>query len=217
MVVLAVFLFELGLPNPKSHPGTSPPRWRLLIFSAAALGLAAAGKYLYGIVGFVLLAFLIRRTRSIRSALLYCTAALSVFLLADPFLWPNPPMRLWESLTFHWRFAHSEHVVSFAMPWYSPIAHLLRAAPTKWHPGVFYTGLADLIILPLSLIGIPRALRDRPIWVAWAGFGLLVLLIWPTKWPQYILLVLPPLSVCAGIGIEQIRSIVRGLYVKRNT
>lgn len=208
MAVLAVFLFELGLPNGRSRVDAVQTRWRLLIFSAAALGLSAAGKYLYGIVGFVLLAFLIRRTHSVRSTLLYCCAALSVFLLADPFLWPNPPMRLWDSLTFHWRFAHSEHVVSSAMPWYSPIAHLLRAAPTKWHPGVFYTGLADLIILPLSLIGIPRALRERPIWVAWAGFGLFVLLIWQTKWPQYILLVLPPLSVCAGIGIEQIGGIV---------
>ncbi|MBI2841691.1 MAG: hypothetical protein HYX75_25530 [Acidobacteria bacterium] len=207
MAVLAVFLFERALVADGPKPNSSQPlrlRWSLLIPSAATLGLAAAGKYPYGIVGVVLLAFLLCRARSLRTVLLYSAAALLFFLLADPFLWPNPPGKLWESLTFHVRYSQSEHVVSSGMPWYSPFAHLLRAAPTKWHPGVFYTGLADLIILPLSLLGVPRALRERPVWVAWAGFGLLFLTLWPTKWPQYILLVLPPLTVCAGIGIEQI-------------
>lgn len=210
MAVLAVILFERAVKDgPK--PNSSPPlrvRRSLLILSAATLGLAAAGKYPYGIVGIVLLAFLFHRTRSPRTTLLYPASALLFFLLADPFLWPNPPARLWESLTFHVQYSQSEHVVSAGMPWYSPYAHLLRAAPTQWHPGVFYTGLADLIILPLSLLGIPRALRERPVWVAWAGFGLLFLTLWPTKWPQYILLVLPPLTVCAAFGIEQIRRAV---------
>lgn len=206
MAVLAVFLFELGIANkgPTDNPEPAPLRWRLLMLSAVSLGLASAGKYLYGVVGLVLLAFLIRKTRSVRPVLLYCLPALAVFFVADPFLWPNPAVRLWASLTFHWHYAHSKHVVESAMPWYSPFIHLLRAAPTQWHPGVFYTGLADLLIFPLSFVGLPRAWRERPIWVAWAGFGLFVLLLWPTKWPQYILLVLPPLSVCAGIGIQQI-------------
>ena len=80
----------------------------------------------------------------------------------------------------------------------------LQSEPTKWHPGLFYTGLVDVLILPLSFIGLRRSLHERPIWVAWAGFGLLVLLVWPTKWSHYILIILPPLAVCAGIGIEQV-------------
>ncbi len=201
MAMLAVFLFEFGVPNKN---GNAEASWKLLIPSAIALGMAGAGKYLYGFVGFVLLAFLIRRTRSLRTALLYCGVAILAFLLFDPFLWPNPPSRLWDSLTFHWRFAHSEHVVSAGLPWYAPFYYLLHAEPTKWHRDVFVTGLADILILPLSLFGIPRAVRERPIWLAWAAFGLFFLLIWPTKWPQYILFVLPPLAVCAGLGVEQI-------------
>jgi hypothetical protein len=206
MAVLAVFLFELGLL--KQQPPRRP-RWTLLLLSAVTLGLAAAGKYLYGIAGFVLLAFLIHRTRSARAALTYCLAALVVFLLADPYLWPDPPVRLWESLTYHWHYSHSRHVVESAMPWYSPFVHLLRAAPFAWHPGVFYTGLADVVILPLAVVGLPASIRRRPVWPAWAGFGLFFLLIWPTKWPQYILLVLPPLCVCAAMGIEQIARFLR--------
>jgi hypothetical protein len=207
MSILAVFLFEKGVPK-KSQGESAQPKWKLLILSGAALGLAAAGKYLYGIVGFVILAFLIYRTRSIRIATLYCLLALFVFFIADPFLWPNPIVRLWNSLTFHWGFSHSEHVVSSAMPWYSPFVHLLKPAPTQWHPGVFYTPVADLVILPLSILGLPRAWKDRPIWVAWAGTGLVFLLLWNTKWPQYILLVLPPLCVCAGIAIQQIGTFI---------
>jgi hypothetical protein len=205
MAMLAVFLFEFGVTNKKD---TAETKWRLLIPSAIALGVAGAGKYLYGFVGFVLLAFLIRRTHSLRSAFLFCCIAILTFLLFDPFLWPNPPSRLWDSLTFHWRFAHSEHVVSAGLPWYAPFYYLLHAEPTKWHRDLFLTGLADVLILPLSLFGIPRAIRQRPIWIAWAGFGLFFLLIWPTKWPQYILFVLPPLAVCAGLGVEQIGSTI---------
>jgi len=201
MGLLAVFLFEFGVPEKK---GNADANWKFLIPSAIALGLAGAGKYLYGFVGFVLLAFLIRRTRSLQSSLLYSGVALAAFLLADPFLWPNPALRLWDSLTFHWRFAHSEHVVSAGLPWYAPFYYLLHAEPTKWHRDIFVTGLADILILPLSFFGIRRAIQERPIWVAWAAFGLIFLVLWPTKWPQYILFVLPPLAVCAGIGVEQI-------------
>jgi hypothetical protein len=213
MAILAVFLFEFAVPK-RSDIEAARLNWQILILSAAALGLAAAGKYLYAIVGFVLLAFLILRTRSIRACLLFSVAALLVFFIADPFLWPNPPVRLWKSLTYHWHYAHSDHVVRSAMPWYSPIYFLLRSAPTEWHPGVFYTGVANMILLPLSLIGLVRALRERPIWVAWAAAGLVLLLLWPTKWPQYTLVIVPPISVCAGFGIEQIIRLITNALKK---
>lgn len=214
MGLLAVFLFEFGVPAKNDN---ADAKWKFLIPSAIALGFAGAGKYLYGFVGFVLLTFLIRRTRSIKSSLLYSAVAIVAFLLADPYLWPNPPVRLWDSLTFHWRYAHSEHVVSSALPWYAPFYYLSHAEPTKWHRDIFVTGLADILILPLSFFGIRRAIQERPIWVAWAAFGLVFLVLWPTKWPQYILFVLPPLAVCAGIGVEQIANFIWKKYRKPST
>jgi hypothetical protein len=196
--VLCVYLFEHAVPAKE----VERQRRGLLIASAAAMGLAAAGKYLYGIVGFVLLPFLFYRTRSWKSVVSFLGISLLIIFAADPFLWANPPARLWESLTYHWNYSHGEHVVSAGMPWYSPFVHLLRAAPTHWHPGVFYTGIADVIVLPLAIVGIKRSIRERPIWLAWAAFGLFFLLLWPTKWPQYILIVLPALYVCAGVGIK---------------
>jgi len=203
MALLAVLLLEMGFPKTQAPVKVSAES-KFLIVSAVALGLAAAGKYLYGTVGIALAGFVVHRTRSARSLLLYCSIALAAFLLADPFLWPNPYSRLLESLSFHWRYAHAGRVVSLGMPWYSPIVHLLWPQPKWWHPGVFYTRLADFLILPLSLFGLRRAVDERPIWVAWAGVGLVFLFIWPTKWPQYVLLVLPPLAGCAGSGLERV-------------
>lgn len=217
--VLAVFLFELGFARKRGEAsgaaGTGavvdrqPPSLPILVGSAASLGLAAAGKYLYGIVGFVLLAFLIYRTRSVRLAALYCLAALGLFFAANPFLWPNPGARLWNSVTYHWQYSHGKHVVESGLPWYAPVVYLVRSLPTAWHRGVFITGgVADHLILPLALIGIPRAFRERRIWLAWAGFGLLFLFVWATKWPQYILMILPPLCVCAACGIRSVAALI---------
>lgn len=204
MAVLAAFLFDLAFPKDPERE----IRRSLLYLSAAALGLAAAGKYLYGAVGFVLLFFVILRTRSAPKAAVFCITALAIFLLADPYLWPNPALRLWESLTFHWHYAHGDHVTSTGLPWFTPFTYFLSAKPTHWHRGLFVTGLADVLILPLSLLSISRARKERPVWLAWAGFGLIVLLLWPTKWPQYTLLIVPPLCVCAGLEIQQLIGMV---------
>lgn len=195
---LAVLLLEFGIAKKNQ---------RLIYGSSAALGISTAGKYIYGITGFVLIAFLvtaIRKGALPRRTYVYPLIALAIFLIADPSIWPNPPILLWNSLTYHWQYAHGEHVVSSAMPWYSPIAFLLHSAPTEWHKGVFYTGIADYLILPLSIVGAKRAMRERPIWIAWAIVGIFFLIIWPTKWPQYTLLVRAPLAICAGLGIQLI-------------
>jgi hypothetical protein len=44
-------------------------------------------------------------------------------------------------------------------------------------------------------------LCQHPVWAVWAAVALVFLVLWPTKWAQYLLLVLPPLSVCAGMGV----------------
>jgi len=204
MAVLAVVLCERATRRGTDSPSDASVGWPSLVLSAAALGLAAAGKYIYGVTGLVLFAALLVQRRAIRSLVVFALVTTAVFFAADPFLWPNPPERLWESVTYHWDYSHSKHVVSAGMPWYSPVMHLAWPAPTQWHRGVFLTGLVDMLLLPLSIIGLPWAVRKRPLWVAWAATGLLFLFLWPTKWPQYILLVLPPLAVCAGIGCVEI-------------
>ena len=56
----------------------------------------------------------------------------------------------------------------------------------------------------------PAAARHRPVWLAWAVVGLLFLLAWPTKWPQYTLLARPPLTVLAGLGLVAVKDRLLG-------
>ena len=55
----------------------------------------------------------------------------------------------------------------------------------------------------------PRARRSRPRWksvVRWLGLGLLFLLFWETKWPQYVLILTAPLCMAAAAGAERVGS-----------
>jgi len=181
-----------------------------LALAGGLLGLAGAGKYPYAmVIGLAFLPFLVREGRAsgrVWAAMVLPTAGL--FVLAHPALWPDPPGLLWESITFHLRYSRSEHVVRSALPWYQPLYHLTHATPTKWHTGVFATGATTWVLLPLALIGAPATWRQRPVWASWAAVGLVFLVLWPTKWAQYLLLVLPALYVCAGMGVSTLYKLV---------
>ncbi|WP_257453933.1 hypothetical protein [Archangium lipolyticum] len=208
--ILAVLAFERARRGHAVPGRESPFRDGPLALSGVLLGLAAAGKYPYAmVVGLAFLPFLVREGRARgRVWAAFALPALATFLLAQPALWPNPPVRLWESLTFHWHYSRGEHVVRSALPWYQPLYHLTHATPTQWHAGVFATGATQWVLLPLAVIGARATLRQRPVWAAWAGVGLVFLVLWPTKWAQYLLLVLPPLSVCAGMGVSTLYGLV---------
>jgi hypothetical protein len=97
-----------------------------------------------------------------------------------------------------------------ALPWWYQLHYLTRSAPARWHPGVFPIGWLDVLLLPVAALGVPSAARHRPVWLAWAVVGLLVLLAWPTKWPQYTLLVRPPLTVLAALGLVAVKDRLLG-------
>jgi len=102
-------------------------------------------------------------------------------------------------------------VKSAALPWYQQVVWLFKAGPTEWHPGVFPAGKVTLALLPLAVLGFPVAAARRPVWAAapLAGFGFL--LVWPVKWPQYLMLVLLPLAICAAHAPATIVALVRRL------
>jgi 4-amino-4-deoxy-L-arabinose transferase-like glycosyltransferase len=60
------------------------------------------------------------------------------------------------------------------------------------------------VLAPLAVAGLPWAARRHPVWVVWAGVAVAFLVLWPTKWAQYVLFALPPLAVCAGVGLEEL-------------
>lgn len=195
--LLAVLLFE------RARATVNPSRERTLwAVCALSLGAAAAGKYPYGlVVGLAFLPLCALERRHWRRWLVLALVALAAFFLLDPFLWPAPIARTLESVGFHWNYSHGEHVKEAGLPWWAPLYFLTHAEPLHWHKTVFFTGVVEWIALPLAALGWWRTVRTRPVWASWAAVGLAFLLVWPTKWPQYTLLVLPALCMCAANAI----------------
>lgn len=200
--------------------------------SALLLGLTAAGKYLYALVGFAILldwyfgrwyrpstppqpsslpaAGLLRRLAPPREMLLWGVSALLFFLLANPYLWPNPLGRLADSLFFHSRYSTgAREVIESAFPVYQPFIWLVTSA-ADWHPQDVFLFSIDLFIVFLAAFGLARLWKKAPVFVFWLAVGILFLLAWPTKWPQYILVLTVPLSLAAG---ESLLILLQSIWV----
>lgn len=187
---------------------TSSRRAGWLVLSAIFLGLTAAAKYLYAVVGFAILADWLwqahtenRLRREIALALAWGALALLLFFAADPYLWPNPLERLRESLFFHVTYSTSAaEVKSVNWPFYQPIVWLFFS-PYWWGQNGVFAFPFDPFIAALALAGLPRLWRKQRVLGLWIVFSLAFLFVWPTKWPQYLIIYTAPLSLAAAEGI----------------
>lgn len=193
--------------RPISSPGMFPnSAWFWL--SAFFLGMTAAGKYTYFPILFVILflGYLAarHRTLSISSLLPYFLFSGFTFFILNPALWTDPFTNLWNSLLFHTQYSQSLDVLVSGYRWYQPLVWIAHSAGFQWHPEVFfYIGFDGLIFL-LAAAGMVREWRARPWLVVWIAVSLVFLLIWPTKWPQYTLVVIPALCFSASSTAEWI-------------
>lgn len=187
------------LRTQKSGPTGRPDGWFWL--SAAALGLTAAGKYSYFPIFFVIFYLAIWEKKiGWKYLLLYLGMAGLTFWLLDPALWRDPFNRLMGSVTFHGDYSQSQHVQQSGYPWYQPFLWVSRSWGARWHPEVFFNFGLDAIIFILALIGLPRVWKERRFVIVWLVVGMLALLLWPTRWPQYTLVVLPAFCLAAADG-----------------
>jgi len=197
----------------KRGPGKQTLKW--LALSAAALGIAAASKYMYAAIGVVMVLYcgfwMIRKRQSVFGYLaIWAFLSLLVFWVADPYLWVNPIQHLSASLKFNIDFANGPAVKYTAYPRWQPIQWLLKSMPQQpqtritaffLQPGDFWISI-DTWIFGFGIIGLPLMIKRRPEYFTWLVMGLVFLLVWSTKWPQYVLLVLPPLCLAAAEGVQ---------------
>ena len=175
--------------------------------SAFALGLTAASKYIYCIVGIAILVDWFRTTQLERSGslkwlgmlVIWGAFALLIFFAASPYLWPDPFGRLKDSILYLAAYSQGAHVQEAGYPIWQPLVWLAMSVP--WHPGVFVVSL-DVLISLLALVGIKRLWQKEPFYIFWLGLALAFLLLWSTKWPQYILILTAPLSIAAAEGLQ---------------
>ncbi len=177
-----------------------------LIGSAVLLGLAADSKFLHGTVGFAILLdwFLLAKrsnnlSRYYKLALFWGLLSLLVFFAANPFLWPDPIGRIKETLAAIQNTTTNPNVTNAGFPLWQQLNWLSMSVP--WDQNSAFLILADTFIAFLAVIGFGRMWKKESAFGVWLLFELVVLLLWRTKWPQYILIVTAPLALSAGEGI----------------
>jgi hypothetical protein len=179
---------------------TAGSRWFWI--SAVALGATAASKFTYLPVGLVILYLATWEKRwRWQHLLFYGAAAGAVFWLLNPTLWHDPLNRLLELASFHVRYSQGAHVQQVGYPWYQPLYWISRSPPSLWHPEVFFYPGIDGAVALLGLVGLNWEWKERRWVVVWVLTSLLFLLLWPTKWPQYTLVLIPALCLSAGSAV----------------
>lgn len=180
-----------------------PGRWFWL--SAVAFGISAASKYSYLPVILVVLAFIavFEKKIKIHWLFLYGLLSLVIFLALDFHLWHDPVDRLFGSLSYHLDYSQSQHVEEVGYPWYQPFAWIFTSAPARWHPKVFFYYGFDGLISILAVLGIAREWKERRWLVIWLLAGIIFLLAWPTKWPQYALTLTPALVIMGAKSLQR--------------
>jgi 4-amino-4-deoxy-L-arabinose transferase-like glycosyltransferase len=194
------------------------------IASGVLLGLSAAGKYMYAVVGVAILidwwlALRPAPTRfssKLRPLLSWGLLALAAFYAANPYFWPDPLWRLEFSLFYHAEYAGGGSPGGFP-PW-QPLVWLATSLPeatARAAPRLYLVRL-DLWISLLALLGLDRLWRKQRVYVLWLAVGLLFLLVWNTKWPHYILILSAPLCLAAAEGAQRLFGPLRVLLARRS-
>jgi ABC-type sugar transport system permease subunit len=184
-----------------------------LVGSAVLLGLAADSKFLHGTIGFAVLIdwFLDAKrnndfaehpfgvSRYYKRAFLWGLLSLVIFFIANPYLWPDPLGRLRATLDAVSYTATNPNVENAGYVFWQQLNWLSMSVPWQLDPPAFVI-MADTFIAILAVIGFRRLWDSRRVFAIWLVLGLVVLLLWRTKWPQYLLVLTVPLALAAAEG-----------------
>jgi arabinogalactan oligomer/maltooligosaccharide transport system permease protein len=180
----------------------------VLITSAVFLGMSASSKYLHSAVGFAILIdwFLSAGKNNelklfFRNALLWGLLSLAVFLLCNPFYWPDPIERIQVTLEAVRGTTTNANVAAANLPMWQQFVALSSSVPTYWNPHGFLLRV-DTLISIFAIAGFAATWKKNRFIALWLLVDLFLLLVWRTKWAQYTLVATAPLSFVAAEGIK---------------
>ncbi|MCJ7621867.1 MAG: hypothetical protein MUO76_00055 [Anaerolineaceae bacterium] len=184
--------------------------------SAFFLGITAASKYVYCVIGVAVVIHLfinmLRKKISPASiSLLFAWGgvALLTFFIFNPYLWPHPIERLVRSLMYHVNYPMSNNVKQYNYPFWQTFLWLATPFSTFFPlTRSSFVIRMDLVISLLALAGIPRLFRHHQLFFIWLMTGLIILLVWQTKWPQYTLIIMVPFCFSAAEGARWLYNLV---------
>ncbi len=188
-------------------------RWNVWLFlSTLALGITVAAKFPYGIVGVAIAVHWLMEEYPAQERLKglklirwlapvagFAILAAITFFATNPRLWTDPLSRLGAAITFHGDYATSDYVRGAGLPPWQPFVWLFQSVP--WHPGVFLVSM-DVLITLMAILGYKQMWERQRVFALWLVIALGFLLVWPTKWPQYILILTVPLSLASAYGFR---------------
>lgn len=201
------------IPWRKSEFSEKPGRlrWLWLAASAIFLGMTAAGKYIYCVVGLAILVdfitHLVKNKQKMGQRLITITVwgllAVAMFFVFNPIIWIYTWERLSASILFHINYPSTDNVVGSGRDWWYPLYLLVRPTSVAypWNKDVFLFE-PDAWITLLGFLGVPVLWRQKRAYAIWFGVSLIFLLIWATKWDQYVMIILPSLCLSAGMLVE---------------
>ncbi len=223
--LLAALAYLFWFEREKRRPSKKNLIW--LGLTAVLLGMTVASKYTYAITAIaigshLILMVILKKIKPVYLAYLLGlgVAALVAFFLFDPYLWPHPIARLITSLSFHLKMPGSKLVARYDYPFWQSLTWL--TAPFSTFFGAALPSLPvrlDQAILFFALIGLPPLFKKRLLFFIWLVVGVITLLLWPVKWPQYTMILITPYCLSAGEGAawlaNQIYRIFRRLVLRK--
>lgn len=225
--LLAVIAYTRFFANYTKNPQDRKKAWLWLVVSAISLGVAAASKYIYCVAGLAVglhwLVSVIRKKLPARTLFIllgWGIASLVMFFVFDPYLWVHTSERLAKTLSYHFRFQASRHVVNANYPFWQPLAWLFspfRAYRPIHDPAANDAILfsIDTLIFFLAVIGLPRTFKRQQVFFFWLVIGLAMLFVWGSKWAQYPLIILAPWCFSAAQGFFTLVDLFRSKILKK--
>jgi len=188
---------------------TGKTKNKLLMTSAIFLGMSAASKYLHSAVGFAILIdwFIVAKENNqtkkfFQNALLWGGLSILIFFICNPFYWADPIKSIQTTLGAVSATTTNPNVERANYPVWQQLMHLSISVPRSWSRDGFLVHIDGLIFI-FALLGIAKTWKKDRFIAIWLFVDIFLLLIWRTKWAQYILVATVPLSFVAAEGIKE--------------
>jgi len=182
----------------RSHPSS-------FILAALLLGITTSTRILGPLAGAIVAyyAWKVQGKRSILTIALYAIAAVITMYITWPYLWPNPPARLMESLQVMSQYPWKGQVL-FNGQYYSS-----TDLPLAYIPVLLVIQFTEPVWI-LFLLGLPELRKNNIALVStllWFVLPLLALTF--SRAPLYdntrqIFFILPPVFLAAGMGVDTV-------------
>ena len=194
----------------------------LLMASAVLLGMSASSKYLHSAVGIAILLdwFITAKENDdlkkyFRDAFLWGLLAALVFFVCNPFYWADPVGSIETTYEAVAATTTNPNVERANYPIWQQLMHLSFSVPLAWSNKGFLLHVDGLIFI-FAIFGISRTWKGNRFITIWLFVDLFLLLVWRTKWAQYILVATAPLSFVAAEGIKELGRNIASWWRTRN-